>query len=274
MKVIAFVDYENIWSGLLEKGYELSPEILMQSLQLYTKQNDYTLLAIYLYANFDREEFWRSQTTFEKTHVYTRHVYGKNNFASTGLRHNAADVELILEAQEILLTRSSTFDMILLLTGDGDFLPLVRKIRAWGKEVRVIGVDGSVNQTLHPFRVTEDFFGEYLTQGTALEYQPEKDIDKGIQTLANLHLAMAYIASTKARASLSEQLGKTTSQVKEWIRYALREKIILEQEYPDTSLKIGKTKIYLLNLEHLRVQAVLGSSIEEIRKRCEKIRGN
>ena len=89
--------------------------------------------------------------------------------------------------------------------------------------------------------------------------------------LARLQLSMAYIASTKARAALSEQLGLTTSQVKELIRQALKEGILLEQEFADSSLKIGKTKIYLLNLENSFVQEVLGSSIEEIRKRYEKL---
>ena len=270
MKAIAFVDYENIWTGLYEQGYELTPEVLMEILQQYVKQNNYVLIAIYLYANFDREEFWRTQTSFEKINVYTRHVYGKNNFASTGLRRNAADVELILEAQEILLTRTPAFDAILLLTGDGDFLPLVRKIRAWGKEIKVIGVNGSMHHDLQPFSDPGDFFS-LLTQDRQLEYKAEKDFEQGILVLARLQLSMAYIASTKARAALSEQLGLTTSQVKELIRQALKEGILLEQEFADSSLKIGKTKIYLLNLENSFVQEVLGSSIEEIRKRYEKL---
>jgi uncharacterized LabA/DUF88 family protein len=271
LKVIAFIDYENIWLGLLERGHELTPEILMHSLQLYTEKNGLVLSAVYLYANFDREEFWRTQTSFEKTHVYTRHVYGKNNFASTGLRPNAADVELILEAQEILITRTSTFDMILLLTGDGDFLPLVRKIRAWGKEVKIIGVEGSVHHVLQPFCDQNDFFGEFLTQAIVPKYDPAKDIEQGIRILANLQLSMAYIASTKARTALSEELGKTIPQVKELIRYGLKEKQILEQEYPDSSLKIGKTKIYLLNLENSQVQMVLGSLVEDMRSRYKKL---
>jgi uncharacterized LabA/DUF88 family protein len=271
LKVIAFIDYENIWTGLLERGYELTPEILMKSLKHYADMNDFVLSAIYLYANFDREEFWRSQTSFEKTHVYTRHVYGKNNFASTELRRNAADVELILEAQEILLTRSATFDMMLLLTGDGDFLPLVRKVRAWGKEVKVIGVHGSVHHNMQDFNDTHNFFGEYLTKDLATEYEPEKDIEQGIMILAHLQLTMAYVASTKARTALSEQLGKTISQVKDFIRYALKEKVIIEQEYPDPSLKIGKTKIYLLNLDSPQVQASLGPVAGQIRIRYEKL---
>ena len=263
------MDYENIWTGLLERGCELTPENLLQALQTYAERNDFMINGIYLYANFDREEFWRTQTSFEKTNVFTRHVFGKNNYANTELRKNAADVELILEAQEILITRSTTFDVIILLTGDGDFLPLIRKIRAWGKEVRVIGVDGSTHHVLQSFGEPTQFFGQFLN--SEVEYDPEKDLEQGVRILAQIQLGMAYVASTKARLALGEQLRRTTPQVKELIRFALKEKVFLEQEYPDASLKIGKTKIYLLNLEHERVRTILGESIQEIRARYLKL---
>lgn len=271
LKVIAFIDYENIWSSLLERGYELTPEKLMYSLQRYAERNSLVLSAVYLYANFDREEFWRTQTSFEKIHVYTRHVYGKSSFSSTELRCNAADVELILEAQEILITRHLTFDMILLLTGDGDFMPLVRKIRAWGKEVKVIGVEGSVHHDLQPFCDESNIFGELLQHELIPKYDPGQDIDQGLRILADLQGSMAYIASTKARTALTEQLGRTTSQVKELIRFGIKEGVLYEKEYPDPSLKIGKTKIYLINLENPRVQKVLSSCLEEIRLRYKKL---
>ena len=225
------------------------------------------LTAIYLYANFDREEFWRTQTTFEKTYVYTRHVHGRNNYASTGLRQNAVDIELILEAQEILITRTSTFDGILLLTGDGDFLPLIRKIRAWGKEVKVIGVNGSVHHLLLPFCDTVDFLGEFLTKVGTVDCQPENYIEKGVSIIASLQLSLVYVASTKARTALANELNLTVSQVKELIRYALKETIFYEKEYPDSSLKIGKTKIYLLNLDHALVKKVLGSLTKEVQEK-------
>ncbi|NMA68720.1 MAG: NYN domain-containing protein [Desulfitobacterium sp.] len=271
MRVIVFVDYENIWTGLFEQGYELTPENLMESIQNYAKKENYTLSAIYLYANFDREEFWRTQTSFEKTLVFTRHVYGKNNYASTENRKNAADMELILEAQEILLTRTFTFDMVLLLTGDGDFLPLVRKIRAWGKEVKIIGVDGSIHQNLSHFCDTENFLREFLMKDKQLEYDVLKDLKQGIQILAKLQLNMSYIASTKARTALSEQLGITIPQVKEWIRYGLKENILWEQEYADSSLKIGKTKIYLLNLENPLVEETLEPWLTELKEHYYKM---
>lgn len=240
----------------------------MQAIQNYGERNSLSITGIYLYANFDREEFWRTQTSFEKTNVFTRHVFGKNNYANTELRKNAADVELILEAQEILITRTSTFDMFLLFTGDGDFLPLARKIRAWGKEVRVMGVEGSTHHVLQAFG-DQSFFEEFLNQ--EFGYKPGQDLERGIRILAQLQLSMAYVASTKARLALGDQLHRTTSQVKELIRYALREKVFLEQEFPDASLKIGKTKIYLLNLEHERVQSVLGDTVGEVRARYVKM---
>ncbi|MEL1134719.1 NYN domain-containing protein [Desulfitobacterium sp. THU1] len=271
MKAIAFIDYENIWTGLFEQGYELTPEILMGSIQLYVEKNSYELSAIYLYANFDREEFWRTQTLFEKNNVYTRHIYGKNSFSSTLLRRNAADIELILEAQEILLTRTSAFDVILLLTGDGDFLPLVRKIKAWGKEVKVIGANGNMHHDLQMFSDYGELSSEFLTQAKPFINNADEDIKQGILILANLQLSMRYIASTKARTALAEHLGATALQVKDFIRYFLNERILFEREYADSNLKIGKTKIYLLNLEHDLVQNVLGSSLVEIRKRYEKL---
>lgn len=271
MKAIAFVDYENIWTSLFEKGYELSPDQLVRFLKAYAEQKDMQLLAIYLYANFDREEFRRSQTTFEKTNVFTRHVFGKNNFASTELRRNAADLELMLEAQEILLTRASTFDMFLLLTGDGDFLSLLRKIRAWGKEIKVIGVAGSVHHTLYPYCEDEDLLQWILHEKIEPEYDPEQDLEKGIQTLGILQIRMPYVASTKARAALTECLGRSISQVKEFIRYALREDILTEKEHPDPNLKIGKTKIYLLNLNHAKVQESLGNIYEQVAERQLKL---
>jgi len=271
VKAIAFVDYENIWTGLLERGYDLTPQQLVQFLQVYSTQNDIDLLAIYLYANFDREEFWRTQTTFEKTNVFTRHVFGKNNYSSTMLRRNAADLELMLEAQEILLTRASTFDMFLLLTGDGDFLSLLRKVRAWGKVVKVIGVAGSVHHALQPYCEGDDLLQWVIDQKPQTQYSPVQDLEQGIQILGTLQIRLPYVASTKARAALTELLGRSISQVKEFIRYTLKETILFEREHPDSNLKIGKTKIYLLNLENALVLEALGSMREEVLQRQKLI---
>jgi uncharacterized LabA/DUF88 family protein len=271
LKTIAFVDYENIWSGLAERGLNLNPEQLVHALQQYADYFSYNLLAIYLFANFDREEFWHAQTAFQKTNVFTRHVYGKNNFSKTELRHNSTDIELILEAQEILLTRLATVDLFLLLTGDGDFLPLIRKIRSWGKEVKVIGVEGCVSQALQPYCSNLEIFNQLIDNSSEAGYQAVQDLEEGIRIIGHLQTRLPYVASTKARAALSTQLGRSVSQVKELIRLLLKEEILYEREHPDESLKIGRTKIYLLNLENSQVKKILGAVYNVVYQRNLKL---
>ncbi len=267
MKAIVFIDYENIWKGLANRGYMLMPEEMLQILNRYSEKKQLDLLAVYVYANFDREEFWRTQTLFQKTNVMTRHVFSKNSFANTDLRNNAADLELMLEAQELLLTRSSTFDTFILITGDGDFLPLVRKIRTWGKDVRVIGIKDSIHHTLLPYCEEWDMFDELMKERPKNSYAPEDDIKKALALLGHMQLRMAYIASTKARAMLMDQLGCTIIEVKELIRLALQTGMLIEKEHADPSLKIGRTKIYVLNLEHPVVQEELKDIITEVKNK-------
>ena len=51
----------------------------------------------------------------------------------------------------------------------------------------------------------------------------------------------------------------------------LKETILIEREHPDPNLKIGKTKIYLLNLENALVLEALGSLREEVSQRQKLI---
>lgn len=110
-----------------------------------------------------------------------------------------------------------------------------------------------------------------LSFGSDEEYHPEADLEQSLGTLAQIQMRLPYVASTKARTALSERLARPVTQVKELIRYALREKILIEREHSDPSLRIGRTKIYLLNIEHPVVQANLGPLIEEIRERYARL---
>jgi len=112
MKGIAFIDYENIYSIMADMGHRIQPEELVELVKTYTEYIGADLQAAYLYANFDKEEFWKTQSYFQKKGIFTRHIYSKNTLANTEIRPNAADLELILDAQEILLTRPSAVDIV------------------------------------------------------------------------------------------------------------------------------------------------------------------
>lgn len=270
MKAIAFVDYENIWEGLHEYGYRLTPQEFIQLLEDYANYIEVDLTAIYLYANFDKEEFWRTQTAFEKESIFTRHVYGKNNYVNTEVRLNAADTEMMLEIQEILLTKPGAADVILLFSGDGDFLPIIRRIRAWGKDVRIIGVKNKIHQLLHPYCESFDVFCTLLKKGSS-NYLPTDDLIKGIKLIAEMQIKLPYVASTRARMTLSKKLERTTSEIKEYIQYLLTENYLLEKEAYDSNLIIKKTKIYLLNLDNPVISNMLGDWIEQLRIRYSRL---
>lgn len=270
LKAIGFIDYENIWEGLHELGYRLSPEEFIQLLEDYADTIEADLSAVYLYANFDKEEFWRTQTAFEKKNIFTRHVYGKNNYVNTDVRQNAADTELMLEVQEILLTRQEAADVYLLFTGDGDFLPIIRRIRAWGKEIRVIGVKNRIHHLLQPYCESFDVFGDLLKKDSP-KYLPSEDLIKGLELIADLQMKLPYVASTKVRSYLSKNLGRTMSEVKELVQYLLAENYLIEEEFHDPNLIIKKTKIYLLNLANPAIQNTLGETVEQLAIRYSKL---
>ncbi len=264
------MDYENIWEGLHEYGYRLKPEEFIQLLENYSGHIGADLQAVYLYANFDKEEFWRTQTAFEKKNIFTRHVYGKNNYANTEIRNNAADTELMLEVQEILLTRHKAADVFLLFTGDGDFLPIIRRIRAWGKEVRIIGVKNKIHHSLHPYCENFDVFCNLLNKDYA-KYYPNDDLLKGLKLIAEMQKMLTYVASTRVRTHLSKSLERNISEIKEFIQYLIAEDILIEKEFHDSNLLIKKTKIYLLNLSNPVVVDTLGDDVNQLASRYAKL---
>ncbi|KUO64993.1 MAG: NYN domain-containing protein [Gracilibacter sp. BRH_c7a] len=270
MKAIGFVDYENIWEGLHEYGYRLTPEEFIQLLEEYANYIEVDLTAIYLYANFDKEEFWRTQTAFEKESIFTRHVYGKNNYVNTEVRHNAADTEMMLEIQDILLTKPSAADVILLFSGDGDFLPIIRRVRAWGKDIRIIGVKNKIHQLLHPYCESFDVFCTLLKKGSS-EYKPSDDLVKGIKLIAEMQIKLPYVASTRARMALSKKLERTTSEIKDYIQYLFTENYLIEKETYDSNLVIKKTKIYLLNLDNIGIKNIVGDLIDQLKVRYSRL---
>ncbi|UWG98257.1 NYN domain-containing protein [Dehalobacter sp. DCM] len=262
MKALGFVDYENIWQGLHENGYRLQPEEFIQLLEDYAARIGVELIAVYLYANFDKEEFWRTQTAFEKNNIFTRHVYGKNNYVNTDIRANAADTELMLEVQEILVTRPEAADIFLLFTSDGDFLPIIRRIRAWGKEVRIIGVKDKINHRLYPYCEGLDVFYTFLNKEYT-KYNPGDDFVEGVKIIAQMQMRLPYLASTRARSYLVTKLGRSTSEIKEFIHFLLAQDGLIEKEFQDPHLVIKKTKIYQLNLANPQIAQILDDQTME-----------
>jgi uncharacterized LabA/DUF88 family protein len=70
------------------------------------------------------------------------HYYPMNEYVDPP-EEKGIDVWLALEAYDLAIHKG--FDVLVLIAGDQDFVPLVRKINSLGTRVMVIGVDFSVN---------------------------------------------------------------------------------------------------------------------------------
>ena len=170
----------------------------------------------------------------------------------------------------MLFRSPSAVDIVFLFTCDGDFFPLVKRILAWGKEVKVVGVKNRIHHDLLPYCDDFDVFS-YLSTKDSPVYNPSNDLIKGIEVIARMQLRLPYVASTRARVTLSKELERSPAEIKELIRYMLSQNILIEQEQDDSNLLIKRTKIYLLNLNHPMIQDVLEDKIEQLQYRYQNL---
>jgi uncharacterized LabA/DUF88 family protein len=146
-QIALFIDYENIhWTMVRE--YNLEPEI-SRFISVLKERAEQIAHVSYVaaYADFDNADFHGLQSEFQRNNVETRHVFSKS-FGAT--RKNAADIEMSLDAQEMATTRSDITGFVL-VCGDRDFIPIVKRLQQKGKEVHIIGLRASTSRDLQNF---------------------------------------------------------------------------------------------------------------------------
>ena len=146
--IALFIDYENIhWTMVRE--YHLEPEISRFIAVLKEKAGQLGKVSyVAAYADFDNPDFHGLQTDFQRNNVETRHVFSKTYSDTT--RKNAADIEMSLDAQEMAWTRTD-IEQFVLVCGDRDFIPVVKRLQQKGKGVHVIGLRVSTSRDLLNF---------------------------------------------------------------------------------------------------------------------------
>jgi uncharacterized LabA/DUF88 family protein len=147
-QVALFIDYENIhWTMVRE--YHLEPQISKFIAVLKGKAETLGRVSyIAAYADFDNVDFQGLQSEFQRNNAETRHVFSKTYQDTT--RKNAADIEMSLDAQEMSWTKTD-IDTFVLVCGDRDFIPVVKRLQQRGKSVHVIGLRVSTSRDLLNF---------------------------------------------------------------------------------------------------------------------------
>jgi hypothetical protein len=149
--IVVLIDYENVhWS--LKNCYGRAPEPgrLVESIRALAQSRGAVTLLL-AYADFDHIEFKGLQTDLQRRSVEPRHVYSITS--EDGRRKNAADIELSLDALELVYTRDD-IDSFMIVCGDRDMIQVIKKLHARRKQVHIVGVERTTSKDLRQFADT------------------------------------------------------------------------------------------------------------------------
>jgi uncharacterized LabA/DUF88 family protein len=139
--VAVFIDLENLALGAGEDLPGQAEPIPYAALELLVR--DYGNASIRrAYADWSRPEFGRYQESLAQNGITLIQV---TRFGAQ--QKNAADILMAVDAMEVLITHPDV-GTFLLVAGDGDYSPLVQRLREFGKRVVGVGTRASASKRL------------------------------------------------------------------------------------------------------------------------------
>src|SRR3954452_6609115 len=127
LNIAVFVDYDNIEIGVkstLRRDFDVS-------LPLGALKERGDIVAKFAYANWSRQEGATRQMAENAVQMVQRIPSPRGD-------KNGADINLALDALEMAFTHSHV-NAFAIVSGDSDFIPLVNKLKEYGKTVYVVG---------------------------------------------------------------------------------------------------------------------------------------
>ena len=127
VNIAVFVDYDNIEIGVkstLRREFDVS-------LPLDALKERGDIVAKFAYANWSRQEGATRQMAENAVQMVQRIPSPRGD-------KNGADINLALDALEMAFTHSHV-NAFAIVSGDSDFIPLVNKLKEYGKTVYVVG---------------------------------------------------------------------------------------------------------------------------------------
>ncbi len=163
LNIAAFVDYDNIEIGVkstLRREFDVS-------LPLGALKERGDIVAKFAYANWGRQEGATRQMAENAVQMVQRIPSPRGD-------KNGADINLALDALEMAFTHAHV-NAFAIISGDSDFIPLVNKLKEYGKTVFVVGgkafTSTILQQNCHEFVSYESL----LEDGDRIVAQPMPD---------------------------------------------------------------------------------------------------
>jgi uncharacterized LabA/DUF88 family protein len=169
-----FIDWENIYiSTVTEYGAKPNVSAILEKAREYGR-----IVSATAYADWTDGDFRDAPPTLYSNGISPRYISARYfpGGRSQKRRTNSIDVMLAVECSDFLHHHPQV-DTYVLVTGDGDFIPLVSLLRSRGKKVVVIGVSEATSY--HLIESADDFISyasllEEERAARAREREPKK----------------------------------------------------------------------------------------------------
>src|SRR5204863_6156762 len=174
LNIAVFVDYDNIEIGVkttLRREFDVAVAI-----EALKERGD--IVAKFAYANWGRQESATRDMAENAVQMVQRLPSPRGD-------KNGADINLALDALEMAFTHSHV-NAFAIVSGDSDFVPLVNKLKEYGKTVFVVGgkafTSTILQQNCHEFISFESLLtegGEVLPESRPQQHSPNRRPERG-----------------------------------------------------------------------------------------------
>jgi uncharacterized LabA/DUF88 family protein len=201
-----FIDWENIYISTVTE-YKAKPNVSA----ILEKSREYgRIVSATAYADWTEGDFRQAPPTLYSNGISPRYIsarYFPGGKASKR-RTNSIDVMLAVECSDFL-HKHPQVDTYVLVTGDGDFIPLVSLLRSQGKTVVVIGVSEATSYHLIE---SADHFISYasLLEEDRAARAPEKEQKKAA---ADPYQELVRAVETLKKGGRPRVLGQVKQQM-------------------------------------------------------------
>ncbi len=201
-----FIDWENIYiSTVTEYGAKPNVSAILEKSREYGR-----IVSATAYADWTDGDFRQAPPTLYSNGISPRYISARYfpGGRSQKRRTNSIDVMLAVECADFLHHHPQV-DTYVLVTGDGDFIPLVSLLRSRGKNVVVIGVSEATSYHLIE---SADHFISYASlleeerAARARDRQPKKKTADPYKELVSAVEALKKGGKTRVLGQVKQQM--------------------------------------------------------------------
>ena len=201
-----FIDWENIYiSTVTEYGVKPNVSAILEKAREYGR-----VVSATAYADWTDGDFRNAPPTLYSNGIVPRYISARYfpGGRSSKRRTNSIDVMLAVECSDFLHGHQQV-ETYVLVTGDGDFIPLVMLLRSRGKKVVVIGVSEATS--FHLIESADDFISyaslmEEERAAKVREKEPKKVAADPYKELVRAVEALSKGSKTRVLGQVKQQM--------------------------------------------------------------------